>query len=115
MSGNDERKILDVPECPDCGERPKFWVLGKKGNIRMCQVLSKRYSLVGLRGFGMAGDTISFYTGYYCVADVEPWAVYAWCKKCGTIIRDEVFINYLINAAKQLEKIKYVDNDEREG
>lgn len=27
MSGKDERKFIDIPVCPICGKRPKYWAL----------------------------------------------------------------------------------------
>lgn len=33
MSGKDERRVFDIPVCPICGERPKFWTLQENKDI----------------------------------------------------------------------------------
>jgi len=107
LSGLDEQ-YEDIPECPNCEKRPAYWTLSNSLKIPMCQVNSKSWSLVGLRGLHISGDTISFYTGYSCMDDIERRVAYVWCRECGTANYDRTFINFLIKVAKRLEKTKYV-------
>ena len=106
MSGIDEQ-IGDIPDCPNCGKRPAYWTLSNESKVQMCQIYSKRWSLVDLRGLSLSGDTVGFFTGYRCIADVVCRLGYAWCRECGTAVYDRTFLKHLINVAKRLEKIKY--------
>lgn len=105
MSGRDERKVLDIPNCPMCGRKPGHWILGRLERNPLCWVYSREHSLsvYGVR----RGLTISFYKGNSSMSHIEDGLTYAWCPRCNTHFKDRHFLQDLIDVAKRLEKTKY--------
>lgn len=112
MSGKDERKVLNIPICPNCGGRPRFWTLCDSEQQALCVVFSKEYSLGGLGSGTTFGKTVSFAKKYKYVSEIEHKVMCAWCMDCKTFNEDVSFIQTFIDAVKKLEKTKYVNDDE---
>lgn len=108
MSGRDERKILDIPNCPSCEVKPKYWTLGRVGDIPLCWLYSREYSLYGKTlNHGGKGTAVGFARRDKSFHNIERRIVYAWCAECRTFYRDMSFVQTLIDAARKLENIKY--------
>ena len=108
MSGRDERKGLNIPDCPKCQRRPAFWALGTVGDNPLCWLYSREYSLNGERPWPPVGTAVTFSKNDWSVDYIKYDIKYAWCSICGTFYRDKFFLDSLIDVTRQLEKINYV-------
>ena len=109
LSGKDERKLLDTPECPNCQYVSRYWALGEITSMGihkpLCHIYSKEHSLAGGCIYGKPGTTVSFGDKPGCVADIEDKIAYAWCNECNYFHKDVSFVRNVVNIAKRLEKL----------
>lgn len=105
MSGRDECKISDIPDCPNCKRKPKHWTLGHMNNKPLCWVYSKGYVFGASRYLdGLTVDE-RFIKNNESFDLIKHKIEYAWCPKCHSLIKGREFLTLLVLISKQLRKI----------